>query len=88
MTMDVLEEYDVNGKIIYVPPNALSPDTNKVLGHKLDFESDDYAENVGKTPAIEDFDFEDEKYIEKEGDTPESKETGVNVKKRPLNSPA
>ena len=88
MTMDVLEEYDVNGKIIGVPPNALSPDTNRILGHKLDFESDDFAENVDETPAIEEFDFEDEKYIEKEGDTPESKETGINDKKRPLNSPA
>ena len=88
MTMEVLEKYDTNGKIIGVSPNALSPDTNRILGHKLDFESDEYAENLGETPAPEDFDFEDEEHDEKEGDTPEPKETGTNVKKRPLNSPA
>ena len=88
MTMEVLEKYDTNGKIIGVSPNALSPDTNRILGHKLDFESDEYAENLGETPAPEDFDFEDEEQDEKEGDTPEPKETGTNVKKRPLNSPA
>ena len=88
MTMEVLEEYEKNGKIVGVSPNALSPDTNRILGHKLDFESDEYAEDVGETPAPEEFDFEYEEHNEKEGDTPASKETGMNVKKRPLNSPA
>ena len=37
---------------------------------------------------VDEFDFEYEEHNEKEGDTPASKETGMNVKKRPLNSPA
>ena len=49
----------------------------QLLGHKLDFESDDYAEDVGETPAPEEFDFEYEEHNEKEGETPASKETGI-----------
>ena len=51
--MEVLEEYEKKGKIVVVFQNALSPDTNRILDHKLDFESDDYAENVGETLALE-----------------------------------
>ena len=66
----------------------MSPNTNRILGHKLNFDSEEYAENVGETPALDEFDFEDDEHDGKKDDNPTSKETGINVKKRPLNSPA
>ena len=83
MSMDALEEFE-SGKVVSVSANDLSPDTNRILGHKLNFDSEEYAENVGETPALDEFDFEDDEH----NDNPTSKETGINVKKRPLNSPA
>ena len=86
--MEALEEHFTNGKVVSVSANDLSPDTNRILGHKLNFDSEEYAENAGETPALDESDFEDDEYTGKKIDNPTSKETGLNVKKRPLNSPA
>ena len=66
----------------------MSPDTNRLLGHKLNFESEEFAENAGETHALDEFDIEEEQHDGKEGETPTLNETEINVKKRPLNSPA
>ena len=88
ISMEALEEHFTNGKVVSVSAKDLSPDTNRILGHKLNFDSEEYAENVGETPALDEFDFEDDEHDGKKDDNPTSKETGINVKKRPLNSPA
>ena len=43
---------------------------------------------MGETPALDEFEFEDDEHNGKEGETSTIKETEINVKKRPLNSPA
>ena len=80
MSMEALEEHLTIGKVVGIPPTELSPDTNRVLGHKLNFESEEFAENEGETTALDEFEFEEEGH--------NGKETEINVKKRPLNSPA
>ena len=44
-----------------------------LLGHKLNFDSEEYAENVGETPALDEFDFEDDVQNGKKVDNPTSK---------------
>ena len=88
MSMEALEEHLTIGKVVGIPPTELSPDTNRVLGHKLNFESEEFAENEGETTSLDEFDFEEEEHNGKEGETSTIKETEINVKKRPLNSPA
>ena len=80
MSMEALEEHLTIGKVVGIPPTELSPDTNRVLGHKLNFESEEFAENQGETTVLDEFEFEEEGH--------NGKETEINVKKRPLNSPA
>ena len=88
ISMEALEEHLTIGKVVGISPTELSPDTNRLLGHKLNFESEEFAVNVGETPAVDEFDFEEEEHNGKEGETSTIKETEINVKKRPLNSPA
>ena len=87
-SMEALEEHLTIGKVVGISPTELSPDTNRLLGHKLNFESEEFAENAGETHALDEFDFEEEQHNGKEGESPTLKETEINVKKRPLNSPA
>ena len=69
MSMDALEEHFESGKVVRVSANDLSPDTNRILGHKLNFDSEEYAEKEGETPALDEFDFEDNKYNGKKDDS-------------------
>ena len=87
MSMEALEEHLTIGKVVGISPTELSPDTNRLLGHKLNFESEEFEENAGETTALDEFDFEEE-HNGKEGETSTIKAAEINVKKRPLNSPA